>query len=77
MSQLSPVINVTALPSRTDNDRESMDGLPAIFSGELPPVMQTLARAVAKVDRKRMETASYTLAGMLANLSTSHLQTSR
>jgi len=39
-------------------------------------MMQTLEKAVFKIDPKQVETAAHTLAGMLANLSASQPQTS-
>ena len=62
-------VNVSALLTRVENDHELLCELIDIFKKDLPCLLQSLQKSVAREDMKNVEATSHALKGMLSGLS--------
>jgi len=63
-----PVLNVSELLARVENDGELLRELIDIGKVEIPCFLSSLREAVAQADVKKIEKTGHTLRGMLSNL---------
>jgi HPt (histidine-containing phosphotransfer) domain-containing protein len=63
-----PVLNLSELLMRVDNDRELLLELIAVGKLEIPRYLCVLREAVVQADVKNIEKLGHTLKGMLCNL---------
>jgi HPt (histidine-containing phosphotransfer) domain-containing protein len=66
---LEPVLNLSELLARVDNDSALMRELIDICKAEIPRHLSLLREAVAQADLKNIEKSGHTLKGMLLYLS--------
>jgi HPt (histidine-containing phosphotransfer) domain-containing protein len=62
-------VNLNELLTRVENDHELLRELVDIFKKDLPDLLQSLQKSVAREDMKNVEATSHALKGMLAGLS--------
>src|SRR6202171_2314589 len=63
-----PVLNLSELLTRVDDDREMLSELINICKVEIPRHLCVLHEAVAQADAKNIEKSGHTLKGMLSHL---------
>jgi HPt (histidine-containing phosphotransfer) domain-containing protein len=63
-----PVLNLSELLARVENDCELLRELIGIAKVEIPSLLSLLCEAVAQADVKNIETSGHTLKGMLLHL---------
>jgi HPt (histidine-containing phosphotransfer) domain-containing protein len=62
-------VNLNELLTRVENDHELLRELVDIFKKDLPFLLQSLQKSVAREDMKNVEATSHALKGMLSGLS--------
>jgi HPt (histidine-containing phosphotransfer) domain-containing protein len=62
-------VNLGELLTRVENDHELLRELIDIFKKDLPCLLQSLQKSVAREDMKNVEATSHALKGMLSGLS--------
>jgi HPt (histidine-containing phosphotransfer) domain-containing protein len=62
-------VNLNELLTRVENDHKLLLELVDIFKKDLPDLLQSLQKSVAREDMKSVEATSHALKGMLAGLS--------
>jgi HPt (histidine-containing phosphotransfer) domain-containing protein len=62
-------VNLNELLTRVENDHELLRELVDIFKKDLPDLLQSLQKSVAREDMKNVEATSHALKGMLSGLS--------
>jgi len=63
-----PVLNLSELLERVDNDSELLREVIGICKAEIPRHISLLREAVAQADMKNIEKSGHTLRGMLSSL---------
>jgi len=66
---LHGAVNLGELLTRVENDHELLCELIGIFKRDLPCLLQSLQKFVAREDMKNVEATSHALKGMLSGLS--------
>ena len=62
-------VNLCELLTRVENDHELLCDLIGIFKKDLPCLLQSLQKSVAREDMKHVEATGHALKGMLSELS--------
>src|SRR5256885_6236356 len=63
-----PLVNLSELLARVDNDRELLLDLISIFKEEFPAYVRSLEAAMGRKNFAEIASVSHTLKGMLSNL---------